>query len=117
MDTKLFERLGVIAGSVIGVGGVVAMFGFTVDPPWAKADDLKAVQAQVQTIQKAFDDIQKDNKEQKRLQLQIQRVLLAAQLKDAEADLRNNPNSTSAAKAVDDAKKAMADIDAALAKP
>jgi len=113
----LIERIGVGAGAVAGVAGVITMFGFSVDPPWAKADEMKDVKAQVQSVQQDVKNIGDEQKKQNDQQLKIQRVLLNAQLKEAQQDLRDNPNSISAARAVQDAKDAIAAIDQALAHP
>lgn len=111
-----WERVGVIAGAVVGVYGAVQLTGFTFDPPWAKAEDVRAIQQQVQTIKDGFSNLEKKQDDQNKVSLRIQRVQMMAQLKEAQDDLRANPNSVSAAKAVQDARDAIAAIDKELAK-
>jgi hypothetical protein len=115
-----WERIGVMAGAILGVAGVITLGGFTIDPPWALADDLKTarteLQAQIDEIKTGFSKLEARQEEQNSTQLRIQRVQMAAQLREALADLRENPNSISAARAVEDAREALAAIDKALSE-
>lgn len=92
---------------VISIAAGLAAIGFSVSPPWPAKADVADVQKTVQTLL-----VQQQKTD--RLALQTQRILLQAQLRDAEKELQGNPNSWSAQQLVSQLKDQIAEIDRAL---
>lgn len=117
MTVWTLEKVGGAAGAVVAIVGVVTLLGFSVAPPWAKAEDITGLQSQIDELKTGFGKITDRQETQDKRQLRIQRVQIAQQLREALEDLHLNPNSISAARAVEDARTALAEIDRALAAP
>lgn len=92
----------------ISGGAILAAAGFAISPPWPAKADVENVQKTVQTLL-----VQQQKTD--RVALQTQKLLLQGQLRDAEKELKDNPNSWSAQRLVTQLKEQIEEIDRTLA--
>lgn len=91
----------------ISVAAGLAAIGFSVSPPWpAKAD--------VEDVQKTVKQLLVQQQQTDKLSLQTQRLVLQAQLLEAEKELKAHPDSWAAQQLVGQLRDQIAEIDRAL---
>lgn len=105
---SLVDTAHVYVTLVISLSAAAAFLGVTISPPWPAKADVESVQKTVQTL--LVQQRQTD-----RLALQTQKLMLQGQLREAEKDLRANPNSWSAQQLVQQLKDQIEEIDRVLA--